>query len=271
MLPERDVGLGTAYERLAVAGWLVRRAGRPKTALEGPVDAMAGIPGLHLLPLARRGTRVTVVLPSRRAIAIVREVYARAGLVERLDARVDDRLPEGPHDLVFAFNALPVVPDWRAYLARAAAAGERLAVIVSNRDSYGALIRRGLRAARGAPTGDALFDHESTDPATLEPELRRHGRVIARDFVDCPWWPDLFVEPGQTLVGGTLGRLRPVRPATPGPFDYDAATFPWAHGCPPELRRALRRHPVADGRAQALGRALGHHRAYLIDRSRSVG
>src|SRR5262249_9465579 len=151
----RDVGLGTAYERWAVyelvgrwlSGWDVA------TALEGPIDGMAGIPGLNLIPAAVRGVRVTVLVPDEEAARTVAGVYKLLRLEERLDVRVLADWPSNyTFDLVLTYNALPSVPDWRAYLAEAAArARRRLIVSVTHPSSYGVFLRRALRLLQPGP------------------------------------------------------------------------------------------------------------------------
>ena len=136
-----DVGLGTAYERLAayrlIETWV---ADQPlRTAFEGPIDGMAGISGLHLLPLARRGTRVTVASTSQEASDWVRQTYARCGLTGNLEAVCLDQPPKaGTFDLVLSFNALPLVENWRGYLdALAGCTGRFLLAVLTNPHSYG--------------------------------------------------------------------------------------------------------------------------------------
>jgi hypothetical protein len=280
----RDVGLGTAYERWAVyellGRWLVEDP--PATALEGPVDGMAGIPGLHLLAAAVKGTRVTVVVPDDEGAEVVRGVYRTVGVEDRLDARTGTAWPGGTFDLVLTYNALPSVPDWRIHLAEAAAhARRRLVVSVTHPASYGVLLRKTLRLAQPGEKPLELFDHPSTSPRVLEPELRRHGRISADSFVDCPWWPDLFVETGETLFTGTLSRLpfggrfrrgpAAAAPAAPGqePFLYGPGRFPFFGGAgwSDELEPALRRHPNLDGsRLRALAGLLAHHRIRSVAR-----
>jgi len=281
----RDVGLGTAYERWAVydllGKWLAEES--PSTALEGPVDGMAGIPGLHLLPVAARGTRVTVIVPDEEGVEVVRGVYRTVGLEDRLDARAGAAWPEETFDLVLTYNALPSVPDWKRYLAEAAAhARGRLVVSVTHPASYGVFLRRTLRLAQPGEKPLELFDHPSTSPRTLEPELRRYGRIARDAFVDCPWWPDLFVETGETLLTGTMSRLPfgarfrrgPVAaaPSTPGrePFLYGPGRFPFfgGEGWADELQPALQRHPnLEDSRFRALASLLAHHRIRSVERT----
>ncbi|HJZ88240.1 MAG TPA: hypothetical protein VKN99_23860 [Polyangia bacterium] len=282
-LPSQDVGLGTAYERVAVYRlldrWTLRR--QVATAFEGPVDGMAGIPGLHLLGLARRGTRVTVALPDPAALDLVRDVYRLHGAAERLRtlrADPDAELPAQRFDLVLTYNATPLVADWQAYLSRLAPLAARwLVVSVTNPASYGVAIRKLQRLLEPKAPAE-LFDHESIRPAALEPLLARFGRTVEHEYLDCPWWPDLFVPTGQTLLGATLERLpglsRLAARLRRAPADdhgarflYGRDRFPLFPDAPEwdELGRALERHPVFDQRGTMLGRLFGHHHAYLIE------
>lgn len=279
----RDVGLGSAYERWAVYE-LLKRWLAPleiSTALEGPVDGMAGIPGLHLIPAAKRGARVTVVVPDAEAAEIVRGVYRTVGVETFLDVRVSTAWPDGTFDLVLTYNALPFVPDWRAYLAEAAARARRqLIVSVTHPASYGVLVRKALRLAQPGPRPLELFDHPSTRPRELDPELRRYGKIVGDTFVDCPWWPDLFVETGETLLSGTLSRLPfggrfrrgPAKAEAAGAvslFLYGPGRFPFfgGEGWAEELAPALRRHPNLDGRRfRRLPGLLAHHRVRAVER-----
>ena len=271
----QDVGLGTVYERLAVyrliETWVADQ--RISTAFEGPVDGMAGIPGLHLLPLAQRGIRVTVASTSQQASDRVRQTYARCGLASRLETICVDQPPKArTFDLVLSFNALPLVPRWHDYLAALAGCTSRfLLTVVTNPHSYGVSLRRGLRTLERGERQAELFDHESVRAGVLEAELRGIGDIVHTVYLDCPWWPDLFVPVGQTLREGTLSRLglgarwsHETRPK--GRFVYGPDSFPFGD---PEglsaLRRALRWHPTFDGRHRLLGRIFGHHRAYLVD------
>lgn len=266
--PVADVGLGTAYERWAIYRRVVRWLGEapPATALEGPIDGMAGMAGLHLLPLARRGTRVSVVLTDAAARDAVREIYARAGLVERLELL--DALPTAPRDLVLGFNFAPHVDDWRAHLAALAArARHHLLVVATHPASYGVLVRRVLRRLERERRAE-LFEHPSCRPEILRAALRAHGEVIDEAYVDCPWWPDLFVSTGETLASATLARLgRRPGPRARSPFDAGPADFPFAHGeLSPALRRALSRHPRFEGASPRVAGVFAHHRAYLVRR-----
>ncbi|HJL16679.1 MAG TPA: class I SAM-dependent methyltransferase [Sandaracinaceae bacterium LLY-WYZ-13_1] len=268
--PARDVGLGTAYERWAVYRLLARWARPvPRTALEGPLDGMAGMPGLHLLGLARRGTRVTVAHPSEDALARVRTVYRRAGLEARLRTVRSAEPPAGPFEAVVAFNVAPLVHDWRGWLDRLLRRATRFAVVVATHPgSYGAWLRRGLRHLEPrAERAPELFEHEACRPEVMRRALARGGRgVVDERWVDCPWWPDLFVSAGETLGGATLRRLRgSSRGGARTRWDAGPEAFPFApRDDPAALRRARRRHPHFEDAPAGLARWFAHHRAYLV-------
>src|ERR1700722_1281786 len=85
-LATQDLGLGTAYERVAIYKLFDRwsEGHRIETAAEGPLDGMAGIPGLHLMGFAHRGIHSTVCLPTDDALARVRAIYRRQGAEDHL-------------------------------------------------------------------------------------------------------------------------------------------------------------------------------------------
>lgn len=248
-----DVGLGTAYERVAIGRLLARwtESSAPRTVLEGPGDGMAGIAGLHALPLARRGSDVTVACAGESA-ELVRAVYAARGLSGRLSLAPD---PPGTFDLVISFCALER-PDWRAVLADRLSRARAGIVVVPNRDGWGARVRRLV-------PGTGPWAHESTHPDVLEPELERAGRIAERRFVDAPWWPDVFLETGDTLPRALARRIGLGGPARR--FVYDVAHFPHDGApLPADLARALRRHPSFDDARGPWPRVFAHHRAYLV-------
>lgn len=263
-LAERDVGLGTLYERWAIYERLRRWGAGAASALEGPVDGMAGIPGLHLLDLARSGTRITVVLADAQARERVARAYAAAGLGDRL--RLLRELPDERFDLVVGFNFATHVPDWRAHLAQLAARSSReLVVFATHPDSYGAWLRRALRRVEPGPRRSELFDHESCRPSVMRAALERHGRITHEAYVDCPWWPDLFVSAGQTLASASLARFGGGSGSASTRFDYEPERFPFASDhLPDPVRRALDRHPGFDRAPSAIAGVFAHHRAYRL-------
>lgn len=173
---ENESALDAAHTRQATYRLFERwsRGLQIETAAEGPLDGVAGAPGLHLLEFARQGVRVKVFLPDDEPLAHVRAVYRTHALERMLTTGrlAADTVPAGPVDVLVSYDAVGLVPDWRAYLARLFRAEARwLFVVAANPESM----------AWGARPAIAR--------AELEEELGRAGRILSHDYFDCPWWP----------------------------------------------------------------------------------
>lgn len=280
--PPADFGFGTAYERLALyerlRGWM--KAWQPSSGIEGFFDGFTGLPGLHLLPLAEEGALVTVACRPGQENTL-RAIYGQAGRERQITvapSQNPDDFPTAAFDIVLLFNPFPYVADWQAFLASAARLSRgRLIISVANPRSYGALFRRALKKIQ--PTGEVdLFDHPATDPRTMRRELARHGRIEIEDCFDCPWWPDLFVEAGDSLASWLLGRLpggknlaKKMRGGSRNPSHlYGEALYPYARPDSPEvasLREKSARHPTFDQRPYGpLKQFFAHHRIFVVRR-----
>jgi hypothetical protein len=281
---EHDRGLGTAYERWRFYRLLDKWATDydAKSALEGPVDGMAGVGGVHLVGLARRGVRTTSALPSAEKADVARAVYERAGVSEEdVDVRVVADLVHAaqelaPSDLVVMYHALPLMHDWRAYLRGFARLAKKVLIVtVCNPDNWGVAAIRVGSALRGIRDIEppAVWRTE-----VLAPELWNVGRVREHVYFDAPWWPDLQVTAGQTLVDRARQLLRQRRSDvrfTAGEhgaklaerFVYGPAKWPYfgGEGWTEELEPALKRHPAFEDVRPSLGRRLAHLHAFVID------
>ncbi len=281
-LIDRDRGLGTAYERWCfmqrLDAWATEYGA--ETALEGPVDGMAGISGVHLAGLARRGLRVTSASLTSEKARLAGEVYASAGgpvsdvRVVADPMRAADELP--PADLVLAYHALPLVDDWRAYLrVLARLARKVLVVTVCNPDNWGVAMIRAAGRLRGRRDLEAP---ESWRTDALAPELWSLGRVREHVYFDAPWWPDLQVAPGQSLLDRARQLLNPRRGAMrftaeehgarlAERFVYGPRRWPYlgGEGWVDELLPALLRHPGFDGHGGRLGARVAHLHGFVVD------
>ena len=282
-LIEQDRGLGTAYERWCFYQLVDRWAAEygVTSALEGPVDGMAGVGGVHLAGLARRGVPTTSALPTTEKAAIARAVYERAGAASSVDVRVvtdpmraADELP--PSDLVIAYHALSLVDDFRAYVRMIAKLARKVLVVtVCNPQNWGVTAIRlaaRLRGVRGLDPPPAW----RTD--VLAPELWAIGRVREHVYFDAPWWPDLQVAAGQSLLDRTrqlFAQRRSDLRFTAGEegatlaerFVYGAAKWPYfgGEGWHDELQPALLRHPAFEGARPNVGRFMAHLHAFVVD------
>lgn len=272
---EHDRGLGTAYERWCfyqlMQDWAARYG--VETALEGPVDGMAGVRGVHCAGLAREGVHVVSAVTTQRAAEIARGVYARAAPRAAVDVRVVadiagvDGLPAS--DLVLVYHALPFVDDWQAYLRRLAARAKKVLVVATcNPRNWGFLAVR-LVGRVQAP--------EVWRTETLAPVLWELGRVRDHIYFDAPWWPDLPVAPGQSVshrlkqMFTTRGGARFAPPESgavlAARYVYGPERWPYfgGNGWLEELQPALLRHPTFEGSRSKLVERLAHLHAFVVD------
>jgi hypothetical protein len=279
-VPTHDRGLGTAYERYCfyqrLDAWKDEYG--IETMLEGPIDRMAGVRGVHGVGLALRGVRVVSALETEEEAGLARGVYNGCG-AKGVEVRVAprERLAELPKsDLVLAYHALPEVQDWRAYLATLASLTKKILVVaVCNPDNWGvAAIRTAarLRGVRG------LEPPETWRTEVLAPALWNIGRVRDHVYFDCPWWPDLQVAPGQSLVDRAKGFFRRKKGDVrftetfgdvelAAKFVYGPGRWPYfgGPGWGDELMPALLRHPGFDGSPTRLLPRLAHLHAFVVD------
>ncbi len=194
---EKDTGLGTTYERVAVARLLGRLADRYEigSVLEGPTDGITGIRGLNSVPLAQRGAEVEVVLGDPDEAALAARAWERLGLGGRVAVRTsrEGRLDAQPRsfDLVWNFNSLPQVSSPGALLDEMCEASrEYVMVFVSNTWNYGFPVHRlhHLAAHEEWSHGDI----SAMDTRMIAGHLTQRGfEVVERMLVDIPWWPDI--------------------------------------------------------------------------------
>jgi hypothetical protein len=270
-----DRGLGTAYERWCfyqlMDGWA--REYSVESALEGPVDGVAGVRGVHCAGLAREGVRVVSAVPTAESAAVARGVYADVALPGTFDVRIvtnEDLTEDLPaSDLVLVYHALPFVRDWRRYLETLARRARKVLIVATcNPDNWGFTAVRwvgGVQAPAVWCTG------------TLAPALWELGRVRDHVYFDAPWWPDLPVAPGQSLahrlkqlfVGRGGARFAaPERGAVlASKYVYGPGRWPYfgGPGWLDDLQPALLRHPAFEGSSPPLVRRAAHLHAFVVD------
>lgn len=277
---EHDRGLGTAYERYCFYQLVDRWASElgVESALEGPVDGMAGVPGVHCVGLARRGVPVVSAVLSDAQARVTRAIYERAGArgagVRVVSAAHASELPKA--DLVIAYHALSLVDDWRSYLATMAKLARRALVVTTvNPRNWGVATVRWVGRVRRA-AGFETPAEWGTD--VLAPELWSLGRVREHTYFDCPWWPDLLVSAGQSLTsraGQLLFAKKADAPLTDvekkaalaAKYVYGAERWPYfgGEGWHEELLPALLTHPTFEGARTSIRARAAHLHAFVVD------
>ena len=193
----KDTGLGTTYERVAVARLLGAFAERHDIGrvLEGPTDGITGISGLNSVPLAQRGASVELVLGDPDEVVIAERAWEALGLRDRVNIRaaVDDSLGVEPRsfDLVWNFNSLPMVASADVLLDEMCEASSRFVMLfVSNTWNYGFPVHRLHHRAAGEEWSHGNISVMNT--RVIAAKLAERGfEIVERMLVDTPWWPDI--------------------------------------------------------------------------------
>lgn len=279
LVPE-DRGLGTAYERYCfyqlLESWA--RSFGVETFLEGPVDGMAGVAGVHGVGLAKRGVKVVSAVPTEEHARVARGVYATCDAPAEVLVAGEGELAGLPRsDMVVCYHALSFVDDWRSYLARAAALAKKVLVVtVCNPDNWGVAVIRSLARVRGVSGMEAP---ESWQKDVLAPELWKLGRVREHTYFDCPWWPDLQVSAGQSLTD-RLKRMVSVKKrgflftdtheesTLAAKYAYGEGRWPYFGGAGwvDELLPGLLKHPCFEGATSKMVRArTAHLHGFVVD------
>jgi hypothetical protein len=192
-----DRGLGTTFERFAIYAWLESVADRCAfhVVLEGPGDGIAGIPGIHSIPLARRGCQVTVALEAPAEADLARRAWAAQGCLAQGDFVCVRGFPlpfaSRHFDLVWNFNRLPFLDPWLLVGEMARLSRRYVALVVPNRRNYGFPARRlyHRRTRLSWPYGNTAV----MDPGTACRLLEETGlRALEVRWLDVAWWPDLL-------------------------------------------------------------------------------
>ena len=194
---EKDTGLGTSYERIAVARMLERLAERHEIhrVLEGPTDGITGISGLNSVPLAQRGAFVELVLGGSDEVALAERAWEALGLRDKVTIRAADGDSLGADrrsfDLVWNFNSLPQVASADALLSEMCEASSRFVLVfVSNTLNYGFPIHRLHHKLAGEAWSHGNISVMNT--RAIADKLSDRGfEIVERLLVDTPWWPDI--------------------------------------------------------------------------------
>jgi hypothetical protein len=276
---DRDTGLGTTYERIAVARMLEDLAERYRigSVLEGPTDGITGIRGLNSIPLAQAGASVDLVLGDASEVALAARVWDALGLSRLLRIRSArgfhlDAEPRS-FDLVWNFNSIPQVKNPERLLSEMCEASRSLVLVfTSNTWNYGfPLHRLHHRAAREEWThGDIAMMDDRRIARTL---AARGFELVERLYVDTPWWPDID-SPIEEVAATFLPFLKGLKQGSKRleRYTWTASNLPYFV---PDRRRALEAeldgHFVIERMRRFPLKALfAHHRGVLARRGEKL-
>jgi nucleoside-diphosphate-sugar epimerase len=275
---DNDEGLGTVYERFALADVLdaaIARTGST-SVLHAPAFGMMGIPGLDAVFLARRGIRVGLLDFDAERLEAVRKLWAELGLEPEIHlvpspdpATWPEKLPVD-YDLVFSFAALWWFDDPAAVLdAQTRWATRGVLSCVPNKNVF--------LKMRAKLWHKDLFDRlneDALDSSVTTAAAQRAGyKAVDTGLFDIPPFPDTSV-PLAKVLRAALGRKKEAAPAEGAAAeDGEAAEGVWAwsilpflKGDQPDLDQRVHRIGILERHMPAaIAPALAHHRYILFE------
>jgi len=275
---DNDEGLGTVYERFALAEVLEAAMARTgaTSVLHAPAFGMMGIPGLDAVFLARRGIRVGLLDFDAERLEAVRALWVELGLdpevhlVPGPDPATWPETLSADYDLVFSFAALWWFDDPSAVLAAQVRwAGRGVLSCVPNKNVF--------LKMRAKLWHKDLFDRlneDALDSGVATAAAERAGYVaVDTGLFDIPPFPDTSV-PLAKVLRAALGR-KTEEPSTGeegagGVWAW--SILPFLKGDQPDLEERVRRIGLLERHLPAvIAPALAHHRYILFEPAETAG
>lgn len=269
---DNDEGLGTVYERFALADVLdaaMERTGST-SVLHAPAFGMMGIPGLDAVFLARRGIRVGLLDFDAERLEAVRKLWVELGLDPEIhlvpgpDPATWPETLSAEYDLVFSFAALWWFDDPSAVLAAQARWARRgVLSCVPNKNVF--------LKMRARLWHKDLFDRlneDALDSGVATAAAERAGYMaVDTGLFDIPPFPDTSVPLAKVLraaMGGKKEEPSSTEEAAEGVWAW--SILPFLKGDQPDLDQRVHRIGLLERHMPAaIAPALAHHRYILFE------
>ncbi|HEX3622275.1 MAG TPA: NAD-dependent epimerase/dehydratase family protein [Acidimicrobiales bacterium] len=273
---DNDEGLGTVYERFALADVLDAAMARTgsTSVLHAPAFGMMGIPGLDAVFLARRGIRVGLLDFDAERLEAVRKLWQELGLDPEIhlvpgpDPATWPEKLSAEYDLVFSFAALWWFDDPAAVLdAQARWARRGVLSCVPNKNVF--------LKMRAKLWHKDLFDRlneDALDSRLTTAAAERAGyTAVDTGLFDIPPFPDTSV-PLAKVLRAALGRSKEPAANPDGTGEGDGegvwawSILPFLKGDQPDLDERVYRIGLLERHMPgAIAPALAHHRYILFE------
>lgn len=187
-------GLGSSYERIVLNRKLelIVQRFQISSVLEVPSFGFTGISGINSMGLARIGCQVTLVDHDQERLKKIQNIWNKVRLpVQAVLLKQYEVLPFADDSFDFSWNfaAIWFVEDLQAFLSELSRVTRKvIAIFVPNRLGLGYIIQK-LSAKQEL---ENYFHEEHIVPGNIKKSMDKLGwRLVEKDFIDCPPWPDI--------------------------------------------------------------------------------
>lgn len=211
-LKDRNEGLGSSYERVVLNEKIdeIRRCYNITSALEVPVFGFTGLSGINSIWLAKNSVSVHLIDNDQKRIELIEGVWNEVNLPA--DFRYQTKFEQLPFpdkaiDFAWNFSAMWLLDDMETFLKELTRVISKVIMIcVPNRSGLGYLIQKYISSA----DLKELLREEFIIPQNIVKSLKPLGwKLIERNYIDCPPWPDIGMAKEDFLKIFGLGFLAP--------------------------------------------------------------
>lgn len=211
-LKDRNEGLGSSYERVVLNEKLdeIRRCYNITSALEVPVFGFTGLSGINSMWLAKNSVSVHLIDNDQKRLELIEGVWNEVNLPAYFRYQPKfDRLPfpDKAIDFAWNFSAMWFLDDMKTFLKELTRVVSKVIMIcVPNRNGFGYLIQKYISSADLKKSLREEFIIHQNIVKSLKP---LGWKLIERNYIDCPPWPDIGMAKEDFLKIFGLGFLAP--------------------------------------------------------------
>jgi len=211
-LKDRNEGLGSSYERAVLNVKLdeIRRSYNINSALEVPAFGFTGLSGINSMWLAKNSVSVHLIDNDQKRLQLIEGVWNEVNLPADFCYQTKfEQLPFPDKALDFAWNfsAMWFLEDMETFLKELTRVVSKVIMIcVPNRSGCGYLIQKYISSADLRKR----LREEFIIPQNIVKSLTALGwKMVERNYIDCPPWPDIGMAKEDFLKKFGLGCLSP--------------------------------------------------------------
>ena len=191
---DRNEGLGSSYERAVLNLKLdeIRKRYSIKSALEVPIFGFTGLSGINSMWLAKNNVSVHLIDNDQTRLQMIKGVWNEVNL--SADFRYQPKFEQLPFldnsfDFAWNFSAMWFLDDMEIFLKELIRVTSKLIMIcVPNQSGLGYLIQRYISGV----DMDKFVREKYINPQNIIKSLSILGwKLIERNYIDCPPWPDI--------------------------------------------------------------------------------
>lgn len=209
-LEDRNEGLGSSYERIILNLKLeeIAKIFSVNSALEVPIFGFTGLSGINSMWLAKKKINVHLIDNDKGRVELIKKVWNEVKLdVNLIYQQKFEKFPLKSKSIDFAWNfsAIWFIDDIDEFLRELTRVTSKVIMIcVPNRSGFGYLYQK----YNSGVDLKKFLNEEFIIPKNIIKSMSRNGwKLLDKNYIDCPPWPDIGMAREDFLKKCKLGFL----------------------------------------------------------------